>query len=200
MKTSFHIHLFQRREGRYFMRITLITGSNHQAATSTRLTEYIQHLVQSHGHQATLIDLNKTPIPFYSPDDAHGGHEALEFLKRAMHEADSIVLATPEYHSGISGVLKNALDHLGQDHFHNKAVLSVSSSGGAVAVSSLTQLQTIVRNLHGINSPEWISIGGDQRKSFQTGVAYADIHPDVDKRVRRVVNSFLELTNALHVR
>lgn len=182
------------------MKIALIAGSNHQAATSTRLAAYIQHLVNANGHESTLIDLHQTPVPFYTPDDAHGGHEALENLKRTLLAADGIVLATPEYHSGISGVLKNALDHLGQDHFNNKAVLSVSSSGGAIAVSSLTQLQTIVRNLHGVNCPEWISIGGDQRKSFQSGVAFSDIHPDVDKRVRRVVQSFLDLTNMLIVR
>lgn len=182
------------------MKITLIAGSNRKSATSTRLAEYIQHLILSEGHQATFIDLYQSPIPFYSPDDAHAGHEALETLKRTMLEADGIVLATPEYHSGISGVLKNALDHLGQDHFNNKAVLSVSSSGGAVAVSSLTQLQTIVRNLHGINCPGWISVGGDQRKSFQIGEAHSDIHPDVDRRIRRVVDSFLGLTKQLAVR
>ncbi|SDN25821.1 NAD(P)H-dependent FMN reductase [Paenibacillus sp. yr247] len=179
------------------MKITIIAGSNHKAATSTRLAEYIQHLMELDGQQATLIDLYQSPIPFYSPDDAHGGHEDLERFKRAMNEAEGIVLTTPEYHSGISGVLKNALDHLAQEHFNNKAVLSVSSAGGAVAVSSLTQLQTIVRNLHGINCPEWLSIGGDQRKSFQIGVAHSEIHPDVNKRVRRVVGSFLELAERL---
>lgn len=182
------------------MKITMIAGSNQRSATSTRLAEYIKHLATLEGHQVTLIDLYQTPLPFYSPDDANAGHEALEKLKEAMLEAEGIVLATPEYHSGISGVLKNALDHLGQDHFNNKVVLSVSSAGGAVAVSSLTQLQTIVRNLHGINCPDWISIGGDQRKSFQTGITYPDIHPDVDKRVRRVVDSFLKLTKQLAVK
>lgn len=182
------------------MKITMIAGSNQRSATSTRLAEYIKHLATLEGHQVTLIDLYQTPLPFYSPDDANAGHEALEKLKEAMLEAEGIVLATPEYHSGISGVLKNALDHLGQDHFSNKVVLSVSSAGGAIAVSSLTQLQTIVRNLHGINCPDWLSIGGDQRKSFQTGVTHQDIHPDVDKRVRRVVGSFLELTKQLAVK
>jgi azobenzene reductase len=182
------------------MKITIIAGSNQKSATSTRLVEYIQHLMLLDGHQVTLIDLYKSPLPFYTPDDAEGGHEALGRLKRSMYEAEGIVLATPEYHSGISGVLKNALDHLGQDHFNNKAVLSVSSAGGAVAVSSLTQLQTIVRNLHGINCPDWISIGGDQRKSFHPGVAHSEIHPDVDKRVRRVMGSFLELTRQLSVK
>ncbi|OCT10668.1 hypothetical protein A8709_22780 [Paenibacillus pectinilyticus] len=179
------------------MNITIIAGSNHSAATSTRLSEYIKHLAVQEGHNVTLIDLYRTPLPFYSPEDTHGGHQALEGFKHALLEADGIVLATPEYHSGISGVLKNALDHVGQDHFNNKAVLSVSSAGGAVAVSSLTQLQTIVRNLHGINCPEWISIGGDQRKSFRVDVAFADIHPDVDLRVRRVVRSFLGLAQQL---
>jgi azobenzene reductase len=182
------------------MKITMIAGSNQRAATSTRLTEYIKHLAALEGHQVTLIDLYQTPLPFYSPDDANAGHEALEKLKVAMLEAEGIVLATPEYHSGISGVLKNALDHLGQDHFNNKVVLSVSSAGGAIAVSSLTQMQTIVRNLHGINCPDWLSIGGDQRKSFQAGVTYQDIHPDVEKRVRRVVGSFLDLAKQLTVK
>ncbi|UKS24602.1 NAD(P)H-dependent oxidoreductase [Paenibacillus sp. HWE-109] len=182
------------------MKITIVAGSNQKLATSTKLAQYIQHLAEQEGHQVKFVDLYQSPIPFYSPDDAHGGHEALESFKQALHEAEGIVLATPEYHSGISGVLKNALDHVGQDYFKNKAVLSVSSAGGAIAVSSLTQLQAIVRNLHGINCPEWLSIGGDQRNSFQTGAAHSDIHPDVDKRVRRVVSSFLDLTKQLTVK
>ncbi|OAS16914.1 NADPH-dependent FMN reductase [Paenibacillus oryzisoli] len=178
------------------MKITIVAGSNQRGATSTRLATYIGYLAAQDQHEVTLIDLYKTPLPFYTPDAADD-HQSLGAYKQAMLSADAIVLATPEYHSGMSGVLKNALDHVGQGHFHNKAVLSVSSSGGAVAVSSLTQMQTTVRNLHGINSPEWISIGGDQRKSFQEDVIFENIHPDVDMRVRRVVASFLQLAEQL---
>lgn len=181
------------------MKITIIAGSNHGAATSTRLATYIQFLATQEQHDVTLIDLYRTPLPFYTPEDDGDNHEALGAFKQAMLSAEAIVLATPEYHSGISGVLKNALDHVGKDHFNDKAVLSVSSSGGAVAVSSLTQLQTVVRNLHGINCPEWISIGGDQRKSFRTDVGFEDIHPDVEKRIRRVVTYFLGLAEQLSV-
>lgn len=38
-------------------------------------------------------------------------------------------------------------------HISGKPVLSVSSAGGPVGVSSLTHLQSIMRNLHGVNSP-----------------------------------------------
>ncbi|MDR6554504.1 NADPH-dependent FMN reductase [Paenibacillus qinlingensis] len=179
------------------MKITIVAGSNHSAATSTRLAAYIQHLAMQEQHDVALLDLFRTPLPFYSPEVEGDTHPALEAFKRAMLSADAIVLATPEYHSGMSGVLKNALDHVGQDHFKNKAVLSISSSGGAVAVSSLTQMQTTVRNLHGINCPEWISIGGDQRKSFRVDASFEDIQPDIDKRIRRVVGSFLTLAEQL---
>ncbi|MFC5449497.1 NADPH-dependent FMN reductase [Paenibacillus aestuarii] len=178
------------------MNIVILAGSNRKEATSTRLSEYIQALMVQKGKQVQLIDLYQTPVPFYSPDEGYHNHPGLANLKKSMLEADAIVLATPEYHSSISGVLKNALDHLSKDHFGGKVVLSVSSSGGAIAVSSLTQLQTIVRNLHGINCPEWISIGGDQRKSFSTPVAET-IQPDVEKRVKHVVDAFLQLAGQM---
>jgi len=176
------------------MNVMIIAGSNHKGATSTRLSEYIKEVIAGEGHQVTLFDLYRKPLPFYSPDGEYDNSGHIAELKQGMHNADAIVLATPEYHSSISGVLKNALDHLGQDHFRGKAVLSMSSAGGAVGTSSLQQLQTIVRNLHGINSPEWVSIGGAQRNWF------AEPHTDnegsggeIVERIKRVARSFLEL-------
>lgn len=182
------------------MNVMIIAGSNHKAATSTRLSEYARDVIAGEGHNVTLFDLYSKPLPFYSPDGGYGGAELahVKELQQGMHAADAIILATPEYHSSISGVLKNALDHLGQDHFRGKAVLSMSSAGGAVGVSSLTQLQTIVRNLHGINSPEWVSIGGAQRNWF------AEPHTDneggggeIVERIKRVARSFLELAERI---
>ncbi|MGG1552003.1 NADPH-dependent FMN reductase [Paenibacillus ferrarius] len=181
------------------MKIAIVAGSNHKLATSTKLSVYIQKLIAQEGHEATLLDLYQAPLPFYSPEGGYEGHEALKAFKHALFHADAIVLATAEYHSSISGVLKNALDHVNKDYFSQKAVLSVSSSGGAIAVSSLTQLQTIVRNLHGINCPEWISIGGDQRKSFQPEANLEEVEAGIDKRIRHVVGSFLSLAKQLSV-
>ncbi|MBB3068095.1 azobenzene reductase [Paenibacillus baekrokdamisoli] len=177
------------------MNIVIIAGSNRKSSTSTRLAGYSERLMGQKGHSVTLFDLYRSPLPFYSPDEYHQEHVELQVLKKSLVQADGIVLVTPEYHGSISGVLKNALDHLGQEHFNNKAVLSVSSSGGAVGVSSLTQLQAIVRNLHGINSPEWLSIGGAQRKWFETeGQDGYEIGQDINDRIHRVIGSFLDLT------
>ncbi len=178
------------------MNIVIIAGSNRMGATSTRLAEYVASLVAAQGHQAAVVDLYKKPLPFYSPDNEYESTDAIQELHATMRAADAVVLATPEYHSGISGVLKNALDHLGQDHFRGKVVLSMSSAGGAVGTSSLQQLHTIVRNLHGINLPEWISIGGAQRNWFmESHTDNEGAGGDILDRVKRVALSFLELAS-----
>lgn len=136
-------------------------------------------------------------LPFYSPDEAFREEAALAELKKRMREADAVILATPEYHGSISGVLKNALDHLSQEHFSGKPVLSISSAGGSVGVSSLQQLQAIVRNLHGINCPEWMSIGGAQRKWFESAQDIYEVGQEVDDRIHRVLGAFLELARLI---
>lgn len=182
------------------MNIGIIAGSNRKGSISTKLSQYIERLILQKGHQVTLIDLYRSPLPFYSPDESYSEHAGVAELKQSMLAADAIVLATPEYHGSISGVLKNALDHLGQDHFNGKPVLSVSAAGGPVGVSSLQMLQAMVRNLHGINAPDWISIGGSQHKWFETDLDSYEGGQDIKYRIHNVVGSFLQLTQLVRGR
>jgi azobenzene reductase len=177
------------------MNVVIITGSNRQGSTSTKLSRYIAAVLTSQGIKAEVYDLHEHPVPFYSPDEDHSGDANLSRLRNMLQQAQGIVLSTPEYHGSISGVLKNALDHLGSHEFSDKPVLSVSSAGGAVGVSSLQHLQTMVRNLHGINCPEWISIGGEQRQFTESG---EPANLNVRNRVTRVLTYFIGLVEKLN--
>ncbi|MFB8372529.1 NADPH-dependent FMN reductase [Paenibacillus taichungensis] len=182
------------------MNIIILAGSNRKNATSTRLGEYAAEVISGQGHEASLFDLYQTPLPFYAPDEKQNEDQNLSDLNTRMLAADAIILSTPEYHGSISGVLKNALDHLSQAHFSGKPVLSISSAGGAVGVSSLLQLQAIIRNLHGINAQEWISIGGAQRRRFEAtydGYEEFEGSQDIEDRIKRVIGSFLYLAETL---
>lgn len=171
------------------MKITILAGSNRKQSTSTKLCRYIQTVLEGKECEVTLIDLNELPLPLYSPDVETSDANVLN-MRTKLNQADGIILATPEYHGAPSGVLKNALDHVGFEQFDGKVVLSVSSTGGAVGVSSLQQLQTIVRNVHGINCPEWISIGGEQRAFTPEGEP-ADAK--TKDRVQRTLNFFVTM-------
>ncbi|KOP67870.1 arsenic resistance protein ArsH [Bacillus sp. FJAT-18019] len=177
------------------MKIVIIAGSNRKDATSTMLAKALKAQMNRLFVEVKLFNLYETPLPFYSPDDIFHSHDGVRELQRLMLEADGIVLTTPEYHGGMSGVLKNALDHMGKLHFSGKPVLSVSSAGGAVGVSSLQQMQATVRNLHGINSPEWISIGGSQRSIYETEAAEGMIV--LDYRAKEALSIFMEMVRKI---
>jgi NAD(P)H-dependent FMN reductase len=178
------------------MRITLLAGSNRKNSTSTKLSRYIEKQLASLGHEVIFFDLYEKPLPFYSPDSNIDIDPHLVELKEVMLQAQAIILSTPDYHGSVSGVMKNALDHLDFDHFDSKVVLAVCSAGGAVGVSSLTQLQTIIRNVHGINCPEWISIGSGQHGFTEDG---APELLKVKERTHKTLHFFLALAEKLAI-
>jgi chromate reductase len=51
-------------------------------------------------------------IPAYDADDElqQGAPRSVEDLRQAIHDADAVLVATPEYNQSIPGALKNALD------------------------------------------------------------------------------------------
>lgn len=177
------------------MNVMILTGSNRSGATSTKLAEAVGRRIADAGHEVYLFDLFEKPVPLYNPDEDYEGNHHVNELKTRFLSAHAIVLASPEYHGSISGVLKNALDHLGFEHFDGKAVLAVASAGGAVGVSSLTHIQTIVRNLHGINCPEWISIGAEQRTFDEEGWP-AD--SKVRRRLEKTTDYFVQMARRLN--
>ncbi|GIQ67860.1 NAD(P)H-dependent oxidoreductase [Xylanibacillus composti] len=172
------------------MKCVLIAGSNRRQASSTLLLRYMAKRLQEKGHEAEVLELFQLKLPLYSPDDDYAGNREVAALDKSVADADAIILATPEYHAGMSGVLKNALDFLEKSHFSGKPVLLASSAGGAVGVSSLSQMQTIIRNLHGLVSPEWVSLGGDARQFGDDGEPAAS---GVKERVERALEAFEQL-------
>ncbi len=86
------------------------------------------------GTTVEIFDLK--PIPFFDQDvEAQGYPEAVAKLHAAVGAADGVLIATPEYNSGIPGVLKNALDWMsrppGKSNCAGKPVTVMSTSPGA---------------------------------------------------------------------
>lgn len=88
------------------MRLLGISGSLREASLNTAL---VRAAAEAFAPDVfALADLN---LPLYDGDvEARGMPEAVLALNAAIREADAIVISTPEYNAGLSGVLKNALD------------------------------------------------------------------------------------------
>ena len=115
---------------------------------------------QEVGAQTKLIDLRDYGLNLCDgKEDESGYPPGVGKLRKEVRAAEGIILATPEYHGGSSGVLKNALDLMGFDEFEGKMVGLVGVSGGRMgAVDALNTLRNIGRALHAWVVPEQAGI------------------------------------------
>lgn len=91
------------------MKVCGIAGSLRSGSYNKALMRAAQELAPA-GMEIRFFD-RLEQIPLFDADrEAMGDPEAVAALKRAIGEADALLIATPEYNSSIPGVLKNAVD------------------------------------------------------------------------------------------
>lgn len=115
------------------MRVLGISGSLRRGSYNHAL---LREAAERLPAGAELVEFDRLgEIPPYDADvEAEGIPEPVEALRRAMLEADAVVVATPEYNHSIPGVLKNALDWAsrpaGQSALTGKPAAVVGASTG----------------------------------------------------------------------
>lgn len=93
-------------------RLLFLSGSARQASFNKRLAKLGASIADANGIPATLLDLGDYPMPIYDGDleAAEGPPENAKKLKHVMGLHTGVFIASPEYNSSISPLLKNALD------------------------------------------------------------------------------------------
>ncbi|WP_247255601.1 NADPH-dependent FMN reductase [Pseudomonas moorei] len=125
-------------------RLIGISGSLRSASNNTVILETLASRL-SHQIEMSLFPLND--IPLYNSDlETAALPSSVEALKEAISLADGLILCSPEYNYGTSGVLKNALDWASRPGFNsplkNKPVLIMTSSPGLLGgVRAQSQLR-----------------------------------------------------------
>jgi chromate reductase len=89
------------------VRILGIPGSLRKASFNRAALGAAQELVPT---DAVLEIVDLDGIPPFSEDDERSLPAGVVELKTRIREADSILIATPEYNYSVPGVLKNAID------------------------------------------------------------------------------------------
>ncbi|MFC2085379.1 NADPH-dependent FMN reductase, partial [Bacteroidota bacterium] len=132
-----------------------------------------------------LVDLKDYNLVFCKGKDNESTYPEDVFrLRKEVSEAQGIILGTPEYHGGVSGVLKNALDLMGFEEFGGKMIGLVGVSGGALgAVNALNSLRAVGRALHAWVIPDQASIP-EAWKAFDKSGILKD--GNLEARVKKV--------------
>ena len=134
-------------------RLLGISGSLRKASTNTAVLTALAERVSD---KAVLTLFPIGDLPLYNQDiDVEPPHPAVATLREAIAAAHGVVIASPEYNYGMSGVLKNALDWAsrpyGKARLTGKPVLTVTASmastGGVRAQGQLNETLTAIAAL-----------------------------------------------------
>ena len=149
-----------------------ITGSARKESYNKKLAQTACDVALSKGVKAKFIDLGDYPMPLYHGDEEaeKGLPENAVKLKHIFASAKGIFIASPEYNSGITPLLKNTIDWLsrpdpeGKDKtnpFSDKViVLGMASPGALGGIRAGAQVRLILTSVGCIVLPQMVSIKG----------------------------------------
>jgi azobenzene reductase len=126
------------------MKLLVINGTPRKYGRTRIAASYI-----ADKYQTEYVDLSTFELPLFNGEEKQGELKEVKALRKLAAEADGFVLTSPEYHNGMSGALKNALDFLGGSHFqHKPTALLVVAGGGKGGMNALQNMRIVARGVY----------------------------------------------------
>jgi FMN reductase len=139
-------------------------GTLSDSSSSERALRHALTAAEAQGARTELFTARALDLPMYTVDRS-GRTAAAIALVDSLAQADGVIIATPGYHGGISGLVKNALDYIEdlRDHerpyLHGRAVgCIVCAYGWQATTTTLVSLRSTVHALRGWPTPLGVAI------------------------------------------
>lgn len=109
------------------MKVLSVCGSLRAASLNAALLRTVARVSPAHIDVKACTGIGD--LPFFNPDLAPDFPASVIRLRAQVARADALVIASPEYAHGMTGVIKNALDWLvGFEPFRSKPVAIFNAS------------------------------------------------------------------------
>ena len=165
-------------------RILAFAGSTRRESFNKKLVESAAKGAREMGAQVTLIDLKDFPLPVFDQDweAEQGMPDNGVNLKKLFIDHDGLLIASPEYNSSITAVLKNAIDWVSRPApgepplvaFRGKVATLMSASPGPLGgLRGLVHVRSILGNIGVIVLPDQIAVAKAQ-EAFQSDGSLTD--------------------------
>lgn len=144
-------------------------GSTRRDSFNKKLVRIAAEGARQGGARVTVIDLHDYPLPLFDQDleAEQGMPENGQKLKKLCIDHHAFLIASPEYNSSITPILKNTIDWISRPApnessllaFQGKVASLVSASPGALGgLRGLVHLRAILGNIGVIVLPDQIAI------------------------------------------
>lgn len=166
-------------------RLLAISGSLRAASLNSALLRAVAGLAPSDIGVGLYTELGN--LPLFNPDFEITDSPAVADFYARILEADGVIIASPEYAHGVTGVMKNALDWMvGSQAFVNKPVALLNASPRAtIAQASLKETLTVM-------SAHVIEVASITLPIIGSNLDESEIaaHPAISASIRAMLRNF----------
>lgn len=162
------------------LHIVALGGTLRESSGTSRALQRALDHATALGARTTMLTGAAIDFPNYDPDTA-GDSERVSHFIATIRSADALLIGSPGYHGTLSGLVKNALDHIeitrGDPRVYLDGVpvgLVATAAGWQAAVTTLQALRGIVHALRGWPTPVGIALN-----STAPGDYVADAEPQI---------------------
>jgi FMN reductase len=153
-----------------------IGGTTRALSSTDRALRISLQAAEEAGARIHLFDgAFLSRLPHYAPENPERNddqHQLVEMVRRS----DGLIVASPGYHGGVSGLVKNGLDLLDDLRDDQRCYLDgravgciVIAAGWQACVSTLTALRSIVHALRGWPTPFGATLNSTEQIFDATG-------------------------------
>ncbi|MFZ4757149.1 MAG: NADPH-dependent FMN reductase [Burkholderiaceae bacterium] len=178
-------------------------GTTRPGSTSERALAVALDAAAAEGCETRLFGAGAMPAETYDPSLPARSAIASAMVD-ALRRADGVLIATPSYHGGISGLVKNAIDYtedLKDDprpYFDGRAVGCIVIADGPQAMgSTLASLRAVVHALRDWPTPFAATLNGRDRPFGAEGQPADEAALAACRLVARQVIEFATMARAL---
>ncbi|WP_313441068.1 NADPH-dependent FMN reductase [Novosphingobium sp.] len=162
-------------------KIVGLGGTGRQASSSEKIVRAVLSQCEDMGASTTMFDGPfLLSLPHFNPEDPQRD-PAQAALVDAVRHADGIVIGTPGYHGGYSGLVKNAVDLLEDLRSDTNVYLDgrpvglvVTAAGWQACGTTLSSLRDVVHALRGWPTPVGIAVNSMEQRVFAEDGSVAD--------------------------
>jgi NAD(P)H-dependent FMN reductase len=151
------------------VKILAFSGSSRAGSFNQKLIGTAAAGARESGAETTILNLQDFPLPIYNQDleAKEGLPEAAVRLKEIFVAHDGLLIASPEYNSSITPLLKNTIDWVSRPaddesplsaYHHKVAGIMAASPGGLGGLRGLVHLRSILQNIGVMVVPKQMAI------------------------------------------
>ncbi|KAB1111451.1 NAD(P)H-dependent oxidoreductase [Neorhizobium galegae] len=181
-----------------------IGGTQRPGSSSELALRYCLVAAEKAGAEIDLICGAELELPLFDPGATHRTPAALRLLE-SLRRADGIIIATPSYHGGMSGTIKNAIDYTEdmrgdvRSYFDGRAVGCIVCAAGDQALgATLIGLRSVVHALRGWPTPYAATIKSNEKPFVEGKPARREVAQPLEIVASQVV-SFAKMAMASRI-